>query len=115
MHAEALIWADEGAEALVQHLCFVDPAATTVMVGTGNFRAGQDLPDEGFSQRPMREISIILEGAIETEAAGKSVRLGAGDLVTIPPYEKHRSRFLEDTKLIYIYFGHRNIACDADS
>ena len=115
MHAEALSWATDNAGPLVQHLCFVDPSATTVMVGTGHFRAGQDLPANGFSQRPMREISIILEGAIETEAAGKTVTLGAGDLVTIAPNEKHRSRFLEDTKLIYIYFGHRNIACDADS
>jgi D-lyxose ketol-isomerase len=115
MHAETLTWAADGASPLVQHLCFVDPSATTVMVGTGTYRAGQDMPDEGFSQRPLREISIILEGAIETETSGKSVRLGAGDLVTIPPNEKHRSRFLEDTKLIYIYFGHRSIACDNDS
>lgn len=115
MHVEALNWAVAGCEPLIQHLCFVDPSATTVMIGTGFFRAGQDIPDRGFSQNPMREISVILEGAIETEALGKTIRLEAGDLVSIPPNEKFRSRFLEDTKLIYVYFGHRNLDPEQDN
>jgi len=115
MHTETLTWSEDVRHPLTQHLCFVDPAATTVVVGTGTFKAGQDMPSEGFSQYPMREISIVLEGEIETESAGKKVRLNAGDLVTIPPNQKQRSRFLKDTKLIYIFFGHRSKECEADA
>lgn len=114
MHIEPLAWAQDCSHPLLQHLCFVDGAANTVILGTGTFRSGQDMPAAGFSQYPMREISIVLEGAIETESAGKKVRLSAGDLVTIPPNQKQRSRFVEDTKLIYIFFGHRGQCAEDD-
>lgn len=73
------------------------------------------MPASGFSQYPMREISVILEGAISTESGGKSVILRAGDIVTIPPNQTQVSRFLEDTKLVYVFFGHRGGQCEGDS
>lgn len=107
MHSKRLAWAGASSNPLVEHLCFADSTANTVVVGTGQFRAGQDMPEKGFSQYPMREISIVLEGAIETESEGKTLQLRAGDIVTIPPNQMQRSRFLENTKLIYVFFGHR--------
>jgi quercetin dioxygenase-like cupin family protein len=115
MHAEPLVWAEDVTEPLVEHFCFSDPAANAVIVGTGHFKAGQLMPASGFSQHSMREISVILEGAISTESGGKAVILKAGDIVTIPPNQKQVSRFLEDTRLVYVFFGHRHEACDEDS
>jgi len=84
---------------------FKDPCADTVVVGTGLFRAGQRMPAEGFSTYGMREITVVLEGSIETRAGNSTKVLRAGDIVTIPPNERQVSNFLEDTKLIYIFFG----------
>lgn len=105
MHAETLAWAEDASSPLVEHACFVDPAANMVVLGTGCFKAGQIMPPEGFSQYPMREISIILEGSIRTESGGKTIVLKAGDMVTIPPNQKQVSHFLEDTRLVYLFFG----------
>ncbi len=105
MQAEKLNWADDTAQPLLQHMCFVDPSANAVVVGTGHFSAGQMMPTDGFSKYGMREISIILEGAIETESGGQTRVLKRGDIVTIPPDQQQRSRFLEDTKLVYVFFG----------
>lgn len=112
MHAEPLVWAEDTSDPLVQHFCFVDPAADTVVGGTGHFKAGQIMPSSGFSQYPMREISIILEGSIRTESGGKTVVLKAGDIVSIPPNQAQVSHFLEDTKLVYLFFGNRSASQD---
>lgn len=114
MHAESLVWTDDESDPLVQHFCFSDPAANTVILGTGRFKAGQTMPAQGFSQYPMREISFILEGSIQTESGGKTVILKSGDVVTIPPNQKQVSHFIEDTKLVYVFFGHRGGSCEAD-
>lgn len=114
MHSETLSWAEDTSNPLVQHFCFSDQAANAIIVGTGRFSAGQVMPASGFSQYPMREISIVLEGAIQTESAGKVVTLRAGDVVTIPPHQTQVSRFLEDTKLIYVFFGFRGGKCEGD-
>lgn len=107
MHAETLTWNDDTQTPLNEMFCFRDPGANALILGTGHFSAGQIMPAEGFSQYPLREISIILEGALETESCGKTVRLGPGDVVTIPPGKRQRSTFLADTKLVYIFFGHK--------
>lgn len=107
MHTETLVWAEDASSPLVEHACFVDPGANTVVLGTGYFKAGQIMPPVGFSQYPMREISIILEGSIRTESGGKTIVLKAGDMVTIPPNQMQMSHFLEDTKLVYLFFGDR--------
>lgn len=105
MITERLAWATNTRSPLAELLRFVDPLADTVVVGTGSFTAGQVMPPVGHSQYQMREISIILEGELETQSCGKTVRLGAGELITIPPDERQRSTFIKDTKLIYIFFG----------
>lgn len=107
MQSASLRWAENSSDPLIEHFCFVDPAADAVVVGTGRFMAGQTMPASGFSKYPMREISIILEGAIRTESGGKTVVLRAGDLVSIPPNQAQVSHFLQDTRLVYLFFGAR--------
>lgn len=110
-----LAWTADLSDPLFGIWRFVDPAANSIEIGTGRFAAGQEMPAVGNSQHPMREISIILEGEIETSSGGKTARLRAGDLVTIPPHQIQHSRFVADTKLIYIFFGHRACREDEDS
>lgn len=114
MEKISLSWTEDTSDPLVEVLRIVDAAANTVVVGTGRFSAGQSMPETGFSQHPMREISIVVEGEIETQSGGKTVRLRTGDLVTIPPQQIQHSRFLADTRLIYIFFGHRPSRCEDD-
>jgi hypothetical protein len=40
--------------------------------------------------------------------------LKAGELMTIPPNADRVFHALEDTKLVYLYFGHR-ARCEADA
>ena len=108
MDVERLEWAGEGAPPLIEHFCYVDPMANAVRGGTGHFKAGQIMPASGFSKYPMREITFVIEGAIQTESGGRTVILKAGDMVSIPPNQSQISYFLEDTKLVYLFFGCEN-------
>ena len=103
--AMPLSWSDNPASPLAEQMCFVEEGPTTVVLGTGKFSAGQVMPTEGRSQYPMREISIILEGEIETECEGETFLLKAGDVVTIAPDQRQRSTFTKDTRLVYIFYG----------
>jgi quercetin dioxygenase-like cupin family protein len=103
VEAKALTWSVDASSPLLQQLAFEDSTANAIIVGTGHFRSGQRMPAEGFSTYGMREISIILEGAIETTVGEQTVTLRAGDVVTIPANSLQISRFLEDTKLIYLF------------
>jgi len=105
VEAKALRWSENASSPLLEQLAFEDPSANALVLGTGHFRSGQRMPTEGFSTYGMREISIILEGAIETTVGEQTVTLRAGDVVTIPANSLQVSRFLEDTKLIYFFFG----------
>jgi quercetin dioxygenase-like cupin family protein len=108
VEAKALRWSDDAGSPLVEQFAFEDPSANAVIVGTGHFRSGQRMPAEGFSTYGMREVSIILEGAIETTVGEQTVTLTAGDIVTIPANSLQVSRFLEDTKLVYLFFGRKD-------
>lgn len=115
MEKTGLEWTDDVSDPLFDIWRFVDPAANSIEIGTGRFSAGQLMPEVGHSQHAMREISIILEGEIETKSGGRTERLKAGDIVTIPAHQVQQSRFIADTRLIYIFFGHRTIREDEDS
>lgn len=105
MEFKALQWSEDEATPLLEQYAFRDPKSDAIIVGTGTFRSGQRMPKEGFSSYGMREITVVLEGSIETRAGGQRTILRAGDIVTIPPGEQQVSTFLEDTKLVYIFFG----------
>ena len=73
-------------------------------VGTAFLPAGCKMPDEGVSQHPRHEVSIILNGRIQTQSGGKTVILEAGDIVSIPEQQSQCTEVMEDTQLIYIFF-----------
>lgn len=108
METKALRWSDDASFPLVEHLAFEDPSANAIILGTGYFRSGQRMPVEGFSTYGMREISVILEGRIETTVGDKTVTLKAGDVVTIQADSLQVSHFIEDTKLLYLFFGRKD-------
>lgn len=107
METKSLVWSDASSTPLLEQFIFEDPAANALVVGTGFFRAGQRMPHEGASSYGMREVSIILEGVVETTADDKTIILRAGDIVTIPAGSRQVSNFLEDTRLVYLFFGSR--------
>lgn len=74
-------------------------------VGSAFLPAGCNMPDTGTSAHPRHEVSIILEGEIETTSNGEMVVLQAGDIVSIPEHEHSSTKVLKDTRLIYIFFN----------
>ncbi|MEM1111289.1 MAG: cupin domain-containing protein [Pseudomonadota bacterium] len=73
-------------------------------VGTAFLPAGCRMPEEGLSQHPRHEVSIILDGHIETTSGGDTITLKAGDIVSIPTGAEQCTRVIKDTQLIYIFF-----------
>lgn len=73
-------------------------------VGTAFLPKGCTMPDVGTSRHPRHEVSIILEGKIETTSGGKTVVLEPGDIVSIPEGDEQSTQVIEDTRLIYIFF-----------
>jgi len=73
-------------------------------LGTAFLPAGSRMPEQGESTHPRHEVSVILEGKLETTSGGETVILGAGDIVSIPGGDSQSSRVLEDTRLIYVFF-----------
>ncbi len=82
-----------------------EQARATLEVGTAYLKAGTRMPDEGVSAHPRHEVSIILEGELETTSGGKTVTLRAGDIVSIPALNQQSSTVVCDTRLIYLFFG----------
>ena len=74
-------------------------------IGSVNIPAGTQLPNKGESAFPRHEISIIIEGKIQIDSQGQSVILQSGDIVSIPAKQYSKTRALEPTKVIYIFFG----------
>lgn len=73
-------------------------------VGTAFLPKGSSMPSSGTSTHTKHEVSIILEGRLETTSGGETVTLQTGDIVSIPDGESQSSKVLEDTKLIYVFF-----------
>lgn len=73
-------------------------------VGTAFLPKGSSMPSSGISTHRKHEVSIVLEGKLETTSGGQTFILQAGDIVSIPEGESQNSKVLEDTKLIYIFF-----------
>lgn len=73
-------------------------------IGTAFLPKGSTMPSSGTSTHSKHEVSIILEGKLETTSGGETVILQSGDIVSIPDGESQSSKILEDTKLIYVFF-----------
>ena len=78
---------------------------TTLEVGTGFFRAGTQVPEHGQSVHSKREVTLILEGELSATCGGDTIRLGAGDIATIPAGEPHKTVVHQDTRLLWLFFG----------
>jgi quercetin dioxygenase-like cupin family protein len=96
------------AERLCALLTLGNRENASLEVGTAYLKAGTRMPDRGVSAHPRHEISIILEGEIETTSNGRTVVLGAGDIVSIPAFEPQSSIIRQDTRLIYLFFGNQH-------
>ena len=72
--------------------------------GTWCLAAGTRMPVHGRSAHSRHEVSIILDGTIETQSGGRTIVLQAGDLVSIPEGQEACTEVIEDTRLIYIFF-----------
>jgi len=55
-----------------------EQARATLEVGTAYLKAGTRMPDEGVSAHPRHEVSIILEGELETTSGGKNRDTASG-------------------------------------
>lgn len=74
-------------------------------MGTVRLNKGDWVPLEGHSRHEQHEVSVILSGGLEVECAGERSTLRAGDVSLIHPGEEHRARAIEDTELIWLWFG----------
>ena len=76
-------------------------------IGTGFLKAGTRMPDSGVSAHSRREITLVLEGDLSTTSGGHTVRLAAGDLVSIPANQEQHSIVHQDTRLLWLFLGER--------
>lgn len=74
-------------------------------MGTVRLVKGQWVPEQGYSRHIQHELSVILLGGLEVECAGQQHRVEVGEYTLIPAGEEHRSKALEDTELIWFWFG----------
>ena len=79
----------------------------TLEIGTGFLKAGTRMPDSGVSAHSRREITLVLEGDLSTTSGGRTVRLVAGDLVSIPANQEQHSIVHKDTRLLWLFLGER--------
>ncbi len=74
-------------------------------MGTARIQKGDWVPLEGHSSHEQHEVSVILNGKLEIESGGQPGMIQTGDIALIPAGEAHRARALEDTELIWFWFG----------
>ncbi len=74
-------------------------------MGTARIQKGDWVPLEGHSSHEQHEVSVILKGKLEIESGGQPGTIQTGDIALIPAGEAHRAQALEDTELIWFWFG----------
>lgn len=74
-------------------------------LGTARFAEGERVPRQGDSQHQRHEVSVILKGALDVDIEGDTRRVAAGEVTVIPAGQKHTARALEETELIWVFFG----------
>ena len=74
-------------------------------MGTARIQKGDWVPTQGHSSHEQHEVSVILAGQLEIESGGQPGLIQTGDIALIPAGEAHRARALEDTELIWFWFG----------
>jgi quercetin dioxygenase-like cupin family protein len=74
-------------------------------MGTAKIQKGDWVPQNGYSSHEQHEISVILKGLLEVEIDGQISKVKNGEVVMIPAGEAHRTLALEDSELIWFWFG----------
>jgi quercetin dioxygenase-like cupin family protein len=90
----------------VLNLLDLPPEQNAILkMGTARIQKGDWVPKQGHSSHEQHEVSVILNGKLEIESDGQPGMIQTGDVALIPAGEKHRARALEDTELIWFWFG----------
>lgn len=77
----------------------------TLQIGIARIPAGTRTPDKGDVSVLAHDIEVVLKGKAIAMINGQEVLIQAGDIIRIPPGTRHYGRFLEDTELVYIFYG----------
>jgi quercetin dioxygenase-like cupin family protein len=80
-------------------------ASASLKMGTAKVQKGDWIPVIGYSSHEQHEVSVLLKGQLEIEVGGKTTALNHGEVVMIPAGEAHRTFALEDSELIWFWFG----------
>lgn len=80
-------------------------ARASSRIGMARIERGSWVLREGHSRHDQPEVSVVLEGELEIESGGQPHRVIAGDVSLVPAGEEHRARAVEDTELIWFWFG----------
>jgi quercetin dioxygenase-like cupin family protein len=81
------------------------PENPILEIGVAQVPAGTTMPATGSAAIPAYDVEIILKGRVEATLDGQVVTLQAGDILRLPPEVQQTARFLEDTELVYIFYG----------
>ncbi|MFV3131232.1 cupin domain-containing protein [Niveispirillum sp. KHB5.9] len=79
------------------------PNGVTFELGSGFLPKGTRMPALGESAHPRHEVTIILDGMLETRSGGRTCVLRAGDVVSIPAGQSQASQVLDDTHLVWCF------------
>jgi hypothetical protein len=91
------------------------PGPVHLHVGTGRMLAGDCIPASGSTSSPAHDIEIVVSGRVIATLDGVDYELTAGDIVAIAPGTTRAVRFLEDTEIVFLFFGDCVPAMDTGS
>jgi quercetin dioxygenase-like cupin family protein len=84
-------------------------------LGTASIAKGDRVPREGVSRHEQHEIAVIVKGALDVEIEGRTTRVEAGDVTVIPAGQEHAARALDETELVWVFFGRAGDAARRES
>jgi quercetin dioxygenase-like cupin family protein len=77
-----------------------------LQVGSVRLEPGQRVPDEGTSQHPVDEVSLVVKGSLTATSGGETCELVAGDVSLIPAGEPHWAvAGDEGAEIFWLHFG----------
>jgi quercetin dioxygenase-like cupin family protein len=95
----------EGDDQVLSLLELSEEERAGLELGTACIAKGDRVPREGNSRHEQHEIAVILKGALDVEIEGRTTRVRAGDLTVIPAGQEHAARALDETELVWVFFG----------
>jgi quercetin dioxygenase-like cupin family protein len=98
---------DASSPEAVQRLVELHTATRAALqVGSVRLEPGQRVPDEGASQHPVDEVSLVVKGSLTATSGGESCVLRAGEVSLIPAGEPHWAVAGEEgAEIFWLHFG----------